>query len=164
MLTLPHPQPHHICDDVYSAYDQMFSSVVPVAHATRPEYGLPGLFLVRWQQGRMRCNSFICFIAAASSEAGTPGISGGQLTVIRMSCFSDIPTDIFLFRLVIKDVAGRYSFCRKSLSGERRAPQLEFGWLYDRCRSVPGLILTIFSFVLHYVIFVCLSSGRTEKH
>lgn len=48
-----------------------FSSVVPVAHATRPEYGLPGLFLVRWQQGRMRCNSFIRFIAAASSEAGT---------------------------------------------------------------------------------------------
>lgn len=54
VLTLPHLQPHHICDDIYSAYYQMFSSVVPVAHATRPEYGLLELFLVHWQQGRMR--------------------------------------------------------------------------------------------------------------
>ncbi len=35
-------------------YYQMFSYVVLVAYATRPENGLLGLFLVRWQQGRMR--------------------------------------------------------------------------------------------------------------
>lgn len=108
VLTLPHPQSNHIYNDVYSAYYQMFSSIVPVAHETRPEYGLLGLFLVHWQQGSMRypfsrlsispaslristsmvfllsnsCNSFICYITAASFEAGTK--SSPAATVVRL--------------------------------------------------------------------------------
>lgn len=58
-----------------------------------------------------------------------------------------------MFRLVIKYVAGDIISVGNYLVDRGERPDWRPGWLYDRCRSAPGFILTIFSFVLHYVIF-----------
>ncbi|HHH6086861.1 TPA: hypothetical protein ACP2H5_004906, partial [Escherichia coli] len=57
----------------------------------------------------------------------------------------------------------RYYFFMKSYDGgEERSTGRRPGWLYDRYRSAPVLILTIFSFVLHYAIFffACHQDGQ----
>lgn len=103
------------------------------------------------------------------------------ILVTRMRYLSDIPADMFLqagacffyYQNIIasfvfvpvgnKERFVRYYFFMKSYDGgEERSTGRRPGWLYDRYRSAPVLILTIFSFVLHYAIF-SLPVIRTDR-